>query len=139
MLTNSDTEVLVELIAKYGFRKAIELIDGMFAIAAFDSVNKRLYLARDRMGEKPLYYGQQGSTFYFSSELRAITKYKDFVKVINLCVFWINCLYDEIKWKYRYKINDKPRFNVLRGNYFDVVNNFFIFVFVGGDEVHNDV
>jgi hypothetical protein len=60
---------------------------------------------------------------------------EDFVKVINLCVFWINCLYDEIKWKYRYKINDKPRFYVLRGNYFDVVNNLFVLVFVGGDEV----
>jgi asparagine synthase (glutamine-hydrolysing) len=81
--TTSDTEILVEMISKFGFKSTLDQIDGMFAIAVFDIENNLIYLARDRMGEKPLYYGLQNGTFYFSSELRPIMKYKGFNRKIN--------------------------------------------------------
>lgn len=68
----SDTEVLVEGIAHWGIEKTLERIDGMFAFAAWDRETRELTLARDRLGEKPLFYGLSGSTFVFGSELKAI-------------------------------------------------------------------
>lgn len=71
----SDTEVLLALIEKYGFEDTLPLLDGMFAVACWDHHSKQLYLARDRMGEKPLYYGKLGSSFVFASELKAFAAY----------------------------------------------------------------
>ncbi len=71
----SDTEVFVELTAREGLMSALQASRGMFALAMWDSVNRRLYLARDRMGEKPLYYGRLGNTFVFASELKALHKH----------------------------------------------------------------
>lgn len=68
---HSDTETLLEAIAAWGLETALQRAAGMFALAAWDRVEQRLYLARDRMGEKPLYYGWQGDTFLFASELKA--------------------------------------------------------------------
>ena len=70
--TTSDVEVLVECIAYYGIRKSLELVSGMFAFAIWDTSEKKLILARDRMGEKPLYYGWQGNALLFASELDAL-------------------------------------------------------------------
>lgn len=68
----SDTEVLLSAIATWGIRRALEACVGMFAHALWDRQERTLTLARDRMGEKPLYYGRVGSTFVFASELAAI-------------------------------------------------------------------
>ncbi len=68
----SDTETLVEAIDRWGIQGALERTNGMFALAAWDDVDHRLLLARDRLGEKPLYWTRQGSTFAFASELRAL-------------------------------------------------------------------
>jgi asparagine synthase (glutamine-hydrolysing) len=68
-LTHSDTEVLLEAIAKDGFRKALDAIEGMFAIGAVDVHAGELWLARDRFGEKPLYVDRRGGGFAFCSEL----------------------------------------------------------------------
>lgn len=67
----SDTEVLLAAIAAWGIEKALAAMDGMFAFALWDRAEHTLTLARDRMGEKPLYYGQVGDTFVFASELKA--------------------------------------------------------------------
>lgn len=80
---HSDTEVLLEAIAKYGFEKALTLANGMFVIAAWDRAQRVLYLARDRMGEKPLYYGWQGKTFLFGSELKALAVHPDFSRRLD--------------------------------------------------------
>ncbi len=71
----SDTEVLLECIAAYGMRNALIKCKGMFAIALFDRENRTLSLARDRVGEKPLYYGHINGDFIFASELNAIKEY----------------------------------------------------------------
>ncbi len=82
--TSSDTEVVLESIAKYGFVKAISMMDGMFAIAAYNFKDKALWLARDKFGEKPIYYGKdKKNNFFFSSDLKALMASKYFQKKIN--------------------------------------------------------
>ena len=68
----SDTEVLLALIAERGLESALCAVDGMFALAVWDRRERTLLLARDRVGEKPLYYGRAGQAFAFASELTAI-------------------------------------------------------------------
>lgn len=75
---SSDTEVLVEAIDLWGIDRAVERADGMFAFAAWDRSQERLFLVRDRFGEKPLYYGWVDSTLLFGSELRALAAHPDF-------------------------------------------------------------
>ena len=69
--SRSDTEVLLHLYARDGER-FLERCDGMFALALYDFPRKRLILARDRMGEKPLYWTLRDGTLYFASELRSL-------------------------------------------------------------------
>ena len=69
---HSDTETLLAAIDAWGVRRALERATGMFAIALWDRRERTLTLARDRFGEKPLYYGWAGGAFAFSSELGAI-------------------------------------------------------------------
>lgn len=69
---HSDTETLVECIAAWGLKETLVKSVGMFALALWDRKERRLLLARDRFGEKPLYYGWTGGDFVFASELKAI-------------------------------------------------------------------
>jgi asparagine synthase (glutamine-hydrolysing) len=69
---HSDTETLVEAIAAWGLTATLERATGMFAFALWDRRERTLHLARDRFGEKPLYYGWAGGVFAFASELGAI-------------------------------------------------------------------
>jgi asparagine synthase (glutamine-hydrolysing) len=69
---HSDTETLLTGIDQWGLGKALEASVGMFALALWDRAGRTLRLARDRMGEKPLYYGWQGDCFLFGSELKAL-------------------------------------------------------------------
>jgi asparagine synthase (glutamine-hydrolysing) len=72
----SDTETLLCCFAKWGIKQTLSKLVGMFAIAVWDKAENRLSLARDRLGEKPLYYGWVGSgeeqCFAFGSELKAL-------------------------------------------------------------------
>ena len=69
---HSDTETLVEAIAVWGLEATLRRTVGMFAIALWDHSTRTLSLARDRFGEKPLYYGWAAGSFVFASELKAI-------------------------------------------------------------------
>jgi asparagine synthase (glutamine-hydrolysing) len=69
--TGSDCEVIVHLYEQYGL-DCLKHLRGMFAFALWDSRQRRLMLARDRMGEKPLYLYREGGVLYFASELKAI-------------------------------------------------------------------
>jgi asparagine synthase (glutamine-hydrolysing) len=68
----SDTEVLVEAIAKFGIDGALARTNGLFAFAAFDRASRTLHLARDRLGIKPLYWTRQNGALAFASELKAL-------------------------------------------------------------------
>jgi len=69
---HSDTEVLLAAIEAWGLEPTLQRLVGMFAIALWDRSERSLTLARDRMGEKPLYYGFVGDSFVFASEQKAI-------------------------------------------------------------------
>jgi asparagine synthase (glutamine-hydrolysing) len=87
----SDTETLLETIESLGFKEAISRAVGMFAIAAWDRHEKCLYLARDRLGEKPLYYGWSDRSFVFASELKAIEQHPGWRPDIDrdaLCLYF---------------------------------------------------
>jgi asparagine synthase (glutamine-hydrolysing) len=70
--SNSDTEVLLAAIALLGPRRALDRCVGMFAFAVWDIAEQTLHLARDRLGEKPLYFARFGRHFLFASELKAM-------------------------------------------------------------------
>ncbi len=80
--SKTDSEVVLYALAKWGVR-ALELFNGMFALALWDRQNQELLIARDRYGVKPLYYSHQGGTFAFGSEQKAILKTNDFEKKLN--------------------------------------------------------
>ena len=71
-LGNCDTEVVVEAIAAWGLEAALGRMIGMFAFALWDKAEHILYLARDRLGIKPLYWGRCGGHFLFASEIKAL-------------------------------------------------------------------
>ncbi len=68
----SDTEVLFQLLKLYGVEKTLRTIDGMFSFVYFESKSDTLWLARDPMGEKPLYYSSENNETYFASELSSL-------------------------------------------------------------------
>lgn len=74
----SDTEVLLAVLETWGVPDALPRLNGMFAFALWDRAQRTLHLARDRAGEKPLYYGWMGRTLLFGSELKALRAHPSF-------------------------------------------------------------
>ncbi len=95
--STSDAETIVELIDKFGVEKTIPLLNGMFSITCFNSLNKFCYLIRDRFGVKPLYYYQSPEKLFFSSELSPIISLEteasklDILTIYRYLIFWYSC------------------------------------------------
>lgn len=91
---HSDTESLLAGFEVWGIERTLKRTVGMFAIALWDCKEKTLTLARDRIGEKPLYYGIHKNTFIFGSELKAFKAHPDFMGEIDrdvLCLYLRHC------------------------------------------------
>ncbi len=80
--TESDTEVLLEAFVRYG-RKCLDLFTGMFSFAVYDKKEETLFLARDRLGVKPLFYYRDSSGFYFASEIPALLMLVPVSRLVN--------------------------------------------------------
>lgn len=103
--TSSDTEVILEAYAKYG-AEVVHKLNGMFAFAIYDKVKKELFVCRDRVGIKPLYYFWDGIRFAFASELKALTplafirkelNYNAIYKFLHIgCIFAPQTIYKSI-------------------------------------------
>lgn len=81
--TTSDTEVLLYAYAYWG-KACLQYLRGMFAFAIYDRARERLFLARDPMGKKPLYYTFQSGLFAFASEIKALWQHPDIPKRLSL-------------------------------------------------------
>lgn len=80
---HSDTETLLACIEAWGVERTLGASVGMFAFALWDRAERTLWLVRDRIGEKPLYYGWQGETLLFGSELSALKAHPAFNAVVD--------------------------------------------------------
>ena len=80
---HSDSEIILQGFTYWGIEKTLQKCEGMFAIALWDREKQNLYLMRDRIGEKPLYYGYFNGAFGFASELKALKKHPKFNLEIN--------------------------------------------------------
>ncbi len=79
----SDTEVMLEAFAAFGVEETLKICKGMFAIALYDKKEKTITLGRDRVGEKPLYYGHVNGTFVFGSDLAVIKSVPNFSQSLS--------------------------------------------------------
>ena len=87
--SNTDTEVLVHIYEEYG-ENCVDYLDGMFAYAIWDLKNKKLLIARDRLGVKPMYYWLKNNNLIFASEIKSILQYEEVKRELNfsgLCQF----------------------------------------------------
>ena len=96
----SDSEVILEAFEAYGVEETIVQCKGMFAIALYDTKEQKLYLLRDRIGEKPLYYGFMGDTFVFASDVACIASLDGFQNPIHKDVLGIYFIHGYIPAPY---------------------------------------
>src|SRR3989338_3058182 len=105
--SESDTEVILAAYAKWG-AECLQKFNGMFAFAILDRQNGELFIARDRIGIKPLYYYQSGEKFIFSSEVKAIFAHKVEQEIdVDMMNVYFRLLYvpaPKTIWKSIYKL-----------------------------------
>src|SRR5436305_1084906 len=92
---HSDTEVMLAAFEAWGVTPAVQKFNGMFAFALWDRDQHVLHLCRDRIGEKPLYYGWCGEVFLFGSELKALGAHEAFDSEVDR-----ECIADFLRYAY---------------------------------------
>ncbi len=97
---HSDTEVMLACFEKWGVPDSLPRFNGMFAFAVWDRLERTLYLARDPLGEKPLYYSSHGDTVLFGSELKALRRHPDFSAAIDRSVLPLYLRYRSVPAPY---------------------------------------
>ena len=97
---SSDTETLLESIKIFGLEKTLSLIEGMFSFALWDQRESKLFLVRDRVGEKPLYYSHNKGRIIFGSELKALVQFPNLEKNINKSALESLLIHNYIKGPY---------------------------------------
>ena len=93
--SETDTEIIIHGYEEYGIDRILELLDGIFAFALYDSSKKELFLVRDRIGIKPLYYFKNNEKIIFASEIKSILEDEEIKRKINL-----EALYNYLGLKY---------------------------------------
>lgn len=96
----SDTETAINYITTFGFKKFLDNANGMFALALLDLKEKKIYLSKDRLGEKPLYYGWNNGIFFFGSTLKAFAPHPKWTPVIDKNVLHLYIKYSYIPTPY---------------------------------------
>ena len=95
--TQSDTEVILEAYRRWGER-CVERFNGMFAFALYDADRDILFAARDRAGEKPLFYWYHGNTLVFASELKALMRHPELPRRLDLEAMNFYLMYGYVPW-----------------------------------------
>jgi len=97
---HSDTEILLEHIQAFGLEETLKQIAGMFALVVWDRERREISFARDRLGEKPLYYGWSNGTLFFASELKALRPHPDFQASVdrNVLALYLGVAYVPSPW-----------------------------------------
>jgi asparagine synthase (glutamine-hydrolysing) len=93
--TKSDTEVIVHLYEQYG-EQCVKYLRGMYAFAVWDERNGKFFIARDRVGKKPLYYASANGSFVFASEIKSILEYLGKTPEINLAAIDLYLTYQYV-------------------------------------------
>lgn len=124
--STTDTEIILESISKFGFKKTLLKLNGMFAIAVYDKKEDKLFLTRDRIGIKPLYWSKIDNNFFFGSELKSLKKFFGFKNIlskvaINYFIKWGFIKAPLSIYKNVYKV--KPGEFVQVDNNINVINN----------------
>jgi len=94
--SQSDTEVLLRACKRWGVEHTVKKCIGMFAFALWDTEDRRLWLARDRLGIKPLYYGHTGNRFVFASELKPFCELSDWTRKIDRQALNLFCQFNYV-------------------------------------------
>lgn len=107
---HSDTEILLAGLRHWGLKETLQKLNGMFAFALWDETERCLFLARDRMGEKPLYYGTSGGSFMFGSELKSLVVHPHWKGDIdhNALALYMRHSYVPTPWSIYQGINKLP-------------------------------
>lgn len=116
---HSDTEVLLMAIERWGIDQALKELIGMFAFAVWDHDERALYFARDRLGEKPLYYGLMGRILLFGSELKALRAHSKWRGQIdrNSLTLFVRHNYIPTPWSIYQDVFKLPPGSLLRVEY----------------------
>ena len=137
--SSSDTETLINLISFVGVKQALKMLEGMFAFVLYDQQEKKIFLARDRAGEKPLYFSSANKALLFGSELKALrcfSKHDDTISTTALNAYtqlnYIPAPYSIYQGTFKCPQGALISIDLSSFDYSSTVNNFDQFISLNG-------